>query len=332
MRLILFFLFSFIVFFGYGQDTTGFQPMAAKGYKFKRVRADSSMNIPSDTTNNKLGIARIGSTVYVGNGVKWTASGGSSDTNFVRPQRLADSAAAIRSALIDTAANIRGDFPTYTGVTQQQLDDTSAAIRGAIPSQPNQLLFGGEVTEVSYLQYFITSAQYRIGGRTFTSPDTTITLAAAGDSNRIDVFVVDTLNRVVAIQGTQSSNPVPPSVDPIKELLLNFVFVGTDTVYQPVITPQYWTQSGADIININAGNVLTGNQFRATGGFNVTPALSGTTFNGIRYAAANTVDMFVGNNNVSRWFLVGNGTGAFYDLFGTFNPASGTGTGSAKQP
>jgi hypothetical protein len=57
--------------------------------------------------------------------------------------------------------------------------------------------------------------------------------------------------------------------------------------------------------------------------------LSGTTFNGIRYAAANTVDMFVGNNNVSRWFLVGNGTGAFYDLFGTFNPASGTGTGSA---
>ena len=330
MRLILFFFFSFIACFGYGQDTTGFQPMAAKGYKFKRVRADSSLNIPSDTTNNKLGIARIGSTVYVGNGVKWTASGGSSDTNFVRPQRLADSAAAIRSALIDTAANIRGDFPTYTGVTQQQLDDTSAAIRGAIPSQPNQLLFGGEITEVSPLQFFITSAQYRIGGRTFTSPDTTITLAAAGDSNRIDVFVVDTLNRVVSIQGTQSSNPVPPSVDPIKELLLNFVFVGTDTVYQPVITPQYWTQSGADIININAGNVLTGNQFRATGGFNVTPALSGNaTFNGIRYAAANTVDMFVGNNNVSRWFLVGNGTGAFYDLFGTFNPASGTGTGSA---
>ena len=237
---------------------------------------------------------------------------------------------ATQQALEDTAANIRGDFPTYTGVTQGQLDDTSAAIRGAIPSQPNQLLFGGEITEVSPLQFFITSAQYRIGGRTFTSPDTTITLAAAGDSNRIDVFVVDTLNRVVSIQGTQSSNPVPPSVDPIKELLLNFVFVGTDTVYQPVITPQYWTQSGADIININAGNVLTGNQFRATGGFNVTPALSGTTdFNGIRYAGANHVDMFVGNNNVSRWFLVGNGTGAFYDLFGTFNPASGTGTGSA---
>jgi len=299
------------------------------GIRMKKMISDSVAQIPSDTTNNKTGIARIGSTLYVGNGVKWTASGGSSDTNFVRPQRLADSAAAIRSALIDTAANIRGDFPTYTGVTQQQLDDTSAAIRGAIPSQPNQLLFGGEITEVSPLQFFITSAQYRIGGRTFTSPDTTITLAAAGDSNRIDVFVVDTLNRVVSIQGTQSSNPVPPSVDPIKELLLNFVFVGTDTVYQPVITPQYWTQSGADIININAGNVLTGNQFRATGGFNVTPALSGTTFNGIRYAAANTVDMFVGNNNVSRWFLVGNGTGAFYDLFGTFNPASGTGTGSA---
>ena len=43
---------------------------------------------------------------------------------------------ATQQALEDTAANIRGDFPTYTGVTQQQLDDTSAAIRGAIPSQP----------------------------------------------------------------------------------------------------------------------------------------------------------------------------------------------------
>ena len=110
------------------------------GIRMKKMISDSVAQIPSDTTNNKTGIARIGSTVYVGNGVKWTASGGSSDTNFVRPQRLADSAAAIRSALIDTAANIRGDFPTYTGVTQQQLDDTSAAIRGAIPSQPNQLL------------------------------------------------------------------------------------------------------------------------------------------------------------------------------------------------
>ena len=37
---------------------------------------------------------------------------------------------ATQQALEDTAANIRGDFPTYTGVTQSQLDDTSAAIRG----------------------------------------------------------------------------------------------------------------------------------------------------------------------------------------------------------
>lgn len=102
------------------------------GIRMKKMISDSVAQIPSDTTNNKTGIARIGSTVYVGNGVKWTASGGSSDTNFVRPQRLADSAAAIRSALIDTAANIRGDFPTYTGVTQSQLDDTSAAIRNYV--------------------------------------------------------------------------------------------------------------------------------------------------------------------------------------------------------
>ncbi len=300
------------------------------GIRMKKMISDSVAQIPSDTTNNKTGIARIGSTVYVGNGVKWTASGGSSDTNFVRPQRLADSAAAIRSALIDTAANIRGDFPTYTGVTQEQLDDTSAAIRGAIPSQPNQLLFGGDVIPINDTTYFVRGLKVRLGGVIYNTNDTILYILPKGDTSRIDLFLVDTIPNVKVRTGIESSSPVPPSFNPSNEFPLTFANVSVDSIIinNNPFTP--WASTGADIININAGNVLTGNQFRATGGFNVTPELSGTTFNGIRgYALSNTVDMFVGNNNVARWFLVGNQTGAFYDLFGMFNPASGTGTGSA---
>lgn len=272
------------------------------GIQMRKMLADSVARIPSDTTNNKTGIAQIGGVFYVGNGTYWNGVASVSDV-------------------------IANDTAIYA--LQQALVDSSAAIRADIPSQSNQLLFGGTVTEISHLQFFITAADYRIGGKRYQTRDTTISLSAAGDSDRIDIFKVDTFGITTAVMGAMSSNPVPPTVNPSKELLLNFVFLGTDTIYTPTITPVYWTQSGADIININAGNVLTGNQFRATGGFNVTPALSGTTFNGIRFAGANTVDMFVGNNNVSRWFLVGNGSGAFYDLFGTFNAASGTGTGSA---
>jgi len=46
-------------------------PMRQK-YQFPGIKITDSLHIPTDTTTNKTGIARIGSTLYAGNGTKWT--------------------------------------------------------------------------------------------------------------------------------------------------------------------------------------------------------------------------------------------------------------------
>jgi len=46
-------------------------PMRQK-YQFPGIKITDSLHIPTDTTTNKTGIARIGSTLYAGNGTYWS--------------------------------------------------------------------------------------------------------------------------------------------------------------------------------------------------------------------------------------------------------------------
>lgn len=53
-----------------------YQVLPQYGYQMPRVDAQLVLKLPSDTTNNKTGIARIGTTLYAGNGSYWTAASG----------------------------------------------------------------------------------------------------------------------------------------------------------------------------------------------------------------------------------------------------------------
>ena len=76
MKKLFFISLILISFQGIGQV---YQWLPQFGYQMNRVQADSVLKIPSDTIRNKSGIARIGITIYAGNGTYWTAvSGGSS--------------------------------------------------------------------------------------------------------------------------------------------------------------------------------------------------------------------------------------------------------------
>jgi len=202
MRLILFFLFSFIVFFGYGQDTTGFQPMAAKGYKFKRVRADSSLNIPSDTSSNKLGIARIGSTLYVGNGTKWTAAVSGATT-------VIDSVTFVSSTCADTVKYWISGVSYYSGVIDRV----------------NGLLNGGEVELVDSTMYNVFSAVYRLSCVRYRTNNQTVLLNKnTSGQPRIDIIGVNTSSTAFVRQGIPAANPQTPSVDPLTEIGLVSVY------------------------------------------------------------------------------------------------------------
>lgn len=53
-----------------------YQVLPQYGYQMPRVDARLVLKIPSDTTTNKTGVARIGTVLYAGNGTYWTAAGG----------------------------------------------------------------------------------------------------------------------------------------------------------------------------------------------------------------------------------------------------------------
>lgn len=53
-----------------------YQVLPQFGYEMQRINAKLVLLAPSDTINNKTGIARIGDVLYAGNGTYWTAGGG----------------------------------------------------------------------------------------------------------------------------------------------------------------------------------------------------------------------------------------------------------------
>jgi hypothetical protein len=83
----------FISSFTFAQnDTSKYYRSNDYGWSQKRFQAREAMVIPTDTTNNKLGIARKGSSLFIGNGVKWSAitggSGGGLDSVTVSSDSL----------------------------------------------------------------------------------------------------------------------------------------------------------------------------------------------------------------------------------------------------
>ena len=325
MRLILFFLFSFIVFFGYGQDTTGFQPMAAKGYKFKRVRADSSMNIPSDTTNNKLGIARIDTTLYAGNGTKWTAVGSGSFTG-------------VDSLVITTTGCVKS-FSTWKQGTETVVGTVTQS-NGVAPGT-------GIVTKTTGTTFTVSATTYTINCVTYQSRDTTITLTAAGNTGRIDVIKVNTSGVTTYGQGVEGEALPLPSLS-VTEIALTYILVTDTGVFvSPPTDTALWVSVGSEIRNANRGRVRvnsdlqvgsytpgawdtvgihTNDKMIAQDGFYMTnPSNSSLTKTGIGQGFGNAVNMWAGSNIVGVWRLIGNNTGNQFNILGGYNPASGGG-------
>jgi hypothetical protein len=80
MRLVLALLMCWGVAFA--QDTTKYFKSVDYGWNWQRGKFRSGLILPTDTTNNKLGIAQIGATCFAWSGVKWNPIG-STDTAFL---------------------------------------------------------------------------------------------------------------------------------------------------------------------------------------------------------------------------------------------------------
>jgi len=295
-------------------------PMRQK-YQFPGIKITDSLHIPTDTTTNKTGIARIGSTLYAGNGTKWTAAAGSGTTGI-------DSVTITSTGCVKT-------FSTWSGGTE--------LVIGTV-TQPNGLAPGtGIATKTTGTTFTVTAATYTINCITYQSRDTTITLTAAGDTGRIDVIKVNTSGVTTQGTGTEGEALALPSLS-ATELALTYVLV-TDTgvtVSLPTDTA-LWVSVGTSIRNANTGPVNVRTSLRvgtysvpvtdakihtdgiihAAGGVSVDPAVNSATLTGIYPNGSNSGKLMSGNNVDATWGINGTTTRSHFGINGGFNTAAG---------
>lgn len=128
---------------------------------------------------------------------------------------------------------------------------------GTVTVTGNSLTSGGGIAWSTGYSYIVSAASYSIQGTAYTSPQTTVTLAAAHATlDRIDVIAVNTSSAVEVITGTASANPAIPAYNPDTQLPLGFVYVNHNTTAPPNVanTNVYlenteWTCTGSGTVN-----------------------------------------------------------------------------------
>lgn len=178
MRLVLALLMCWGVAFA--QDTTKYFKSVDYGWNWQRGKFRGGLILPTDTTNNKLGIAQIGANCFAWSGTKWNSIG-STDTAFlVRYYRKnqVDSAIAANSpalTLQDVTTNgktttdsiIAASFKRTGGTSSQFLKAngsvdnntylTSASLTGYVP-------YTGATSDVDLGAFALNAASVKING------------------------------------------------------------------------------------------------------------------------------------------------------------------------
>lgn len=94
------------------------------------------------------------------------------------------------------------------------------------PTSANAYILSGcGVNWIGNLQFTVGQCNYVIGGKSYTSPLTTVTLPNGSSQDRIDVIGVDNTSSVFTLQGTPAVNPQEPTIDPATQLQLTFVYI-----------------------------------------------------------------------------------------------------------
>ena len=98
-----------------------YQVLPQYGYEMKRVNATLVLLLPSDTTTNKTGVARIGTVLYSGNGTKWTPATATDTTSLSNRINL-------KLNISDTAAMLTPYAKTIVVNTKVNISDTAAML------------------------------------------------------------------------------------------------------------------------------------------------------------------------------------------------------------
>jgi len=199
MRLVLALLMCCGVAFS--QDTTKYFKSVDYGWNWQRGKFRGGLILPTDTTNNKLGIAQIGATCYAWSGIKWNPISTTDTAFLVRYYRknqvdsaiLANTPVPFDSTSLSNRINLKlnksdstaGGYYPYSSNPKAYL--TSASLTGYVPYSSfgtnnvsaNNYFDGFTSVAASGTQIVLTvnSTPYYLvtgsGGQTIKLPDAT---------------------------------------------------------------------------------------------------------------------------------------------------------------
>ncbi len=189
----------------------------------------------------------------------------------------------------------------------QRIEALESVVPGGVTSG-NYIVQGGELTWNGGFDYTVSAAEYVIGGVSYASPETDLTLAASDPTNaRIDVFTFTTSNTVVIVQGTPAASPAKPELDPTTELEDTFVLVAAASVASPVTNTDIylesteWTDVSSSVrIVVNSTN----NPFSGTVCIEATAAVAGDTVtltNGAPIIVGNLSNLTIKLRSKATW-------------------------------
>lgn len=140
MRIVLALLMCCGVAFA--QDTTKYFKSVDYGWNWQRGKFRGGLILPTDTTNNKLGIAQIGATCFAWSGLKWNPIGSTDTTFLVRYYRKnqVDSAILANSpalTLQDVTSNGKTTTDTIIAASFKRTGGTSSQFLKANGSVDN---------------------------------------------------------------------------------------------------------------------------------------------------------------------------------------------------
>lgn len=151
MKKLLIIILVLIAEFGYSQgpantDTTKFFKSFDYGWNWRRAKFREALILPTDTTYNKLGIAALNGTLYLGNGIKWAATGGSGGGGDVA------SVFGRTGAVVALAADYNAFYPLLSGTYNN-------------PSWLNQLAWSKITGAPSFITNIPTDSSLSINNR-----------------------------------------------------------------------------------------------------------------------------------------------------------------------
>ncbi len=196
--------------------------------------------------------------------------GTTSNRVVVRNQLQADSAIGMPN--VKTTTNLmNGQFAYNSLIRTFEFYDTLTARWYPLSVLQDGLISGGVVSWTGTgLNFYVSEANYIIGGVLYNSSDTTVTLSAADpDSARLDVIALNS-SGVLVLTGTPAEDPAKPQVTPGSELELTSVLINAGAT-TPGNVSQYiiWDENTESVFTTNG----TGNADNTDNPFHLTKAV-----------------------------------------------------------